>query len=325
MATHFDSALRTQLVSRRQRLEGAIAVSPDRSYLTSLLQEVDAALSRMDDGSYGLCEECHEPIESARLAADPLVRLCIDHLTAPQQRALQQDLELAARIQSALLPRNDMVCGGWKTAYHYEPAGPVSGDYCDLIPAADGSLFFMLGDVSGKGVAASMLMAHLHAMMRALTGVGIPLVEMVARASRVFCESTLADQYATLVCGRAGGNGDVELCNAGHLAPLLRQGTDVRSIDSTGLPLGLFCSEEFTVERAQLNEGDHLVLFTDGLSESQNQRGEEFGVKPLIEMMATNSLSARGLVSSCVSKASSFRSGIPPGDDLTLMVIERLE
>lgn len=326
MATHFDTALRTQLESRREKLRDAVVAFPDRSYLTSLLQEVDAALSRMEDGSFGLCEECHEPIELDRLAADPLVRLCLDHLTAPQQRALEQDLELAGRIQSALLPRNDLVFRGWRAIFHYEPAGLVSGDYCDLIPAEDGSLFFMLGDVSGKGVAASMLMAHLHAMIRALTGIGLPLVQMVERASRLFCESTLAAQYATLVCGRADTSGNIELCNAGHLPPLLAQKTAVRPIHSTGLPLGLFCSEEFSVEKVRLTAGDRLVLFTDGLSESQNPQGEEFGVDPLIEMMKTpHLLSADGLVRSCVSQASDFRSGNPARDDLTLMVIERIE
>ncbi len=326
MATHFESALRTQLLSRREKLGEALAVSPGRTYLTSLLQEVDAALSRMDYGSFGLCEECHEPIERDRLEADPLVRLCLDHLTPPQQRALEQDLELAANIQSALLPRADFVHGIWRTAFHYEPAGPVSGDYCDLIPGNDGSLFFMLGDVSGKGVGASMLMAHLHAMLRALTGTGLPLVQVVERASRVFCESTLANQYATLVCGRAEKNGDVELCNAGHVFPLLGQGTAVRSIAATGLPLGLFCSEEFSAERVRLDRGDRLLLFTDGLSEAENPQGEEFGVQQITELLQMHSAGqARELVRLCASKAAEFRSGLSPKDDLTVMVIERCE
>jgi RNA polymerase-binding transcription factor DksA len=81
MATHFDSLVRTQLADRRQKLEGAIGVSPDRSYLTGLLHEVDAALSRLNHGVFGLCETCHDPIEADRLAADPLVRFCIDHIT----------------------------------------------------------------------------------------------------------------------------------------------------------------------------------------------------------------------------------------------------
>jgi len=326
MATHFESVVRTQLVSRRQKLEAAVTVSPNRPYLSSLLQQVDAALSRMDDGTYGLCDECHEPIEADRLAADPLTRLCIDHLTVPQQRALEQDLELAARIQAALLPKAGVVYSGWRTAYHYQPAGPVSGDYCDLITAEDGSLFFMLGDVSGKGVAASMLMAHLHAMMRSLTSTGLPLVQMVERASRILCESTLADQYATLVCGRAYKDGNVELCNAGHLAPLLGQDGVIRSIDSSGLPLGLFCGEEFSVDTLRVKKGDRLVLFTDGLSEGLNSHGEEFGTHRLSELIrAQHALSAQELVNSCVSKASEFRSGVPAHDDLTVMVIERIE
>ena len=325
MATHFENALRTQLVSRRQRLKDVLAASSSRSYLTSLLEEVDAALARMDDGSFGLCEQCHEPIESGRLAADPLVRLCLDHLTAPQQRALEQDLELAAHIQSALLPQAGMEVGGWCTAFHYEPAGPVSGDYCDLIPAEDGSLFFMLGDVSGKGVAASMLMAHLHALLRALTGTGLALAQVVERASRVFCSSTLSSQYATLVCGRAERDGNVELCNAGHLAPLLGQGAAVRSIRSTGLPLGLFCNEEFSVEKAKLEPGDRLLLFTDGLSEAQNPEGVELGVQPIADLLGLQPpLRAGELVRACVSKAAGFRSGLPAKDDLTLMAIERL-
>jgi sigma-B regulation protein RsbU (phosphoserine phosphatase) len=253
------------------------------------------------------------------------VRLCLDHLTGPQQRALEQDLELAARIQAGLLPRPGIVAGGWRAEFHYEPAGTVSGDYCDLISAADGGLYFMLGDVSGKGVAASMLMAHLHAMFRTLSGVGLPLVQMVERASRVFCESTLASHYATLVCGCADNNGEVELCNAGHPAPLLVQGSDVRPIHATGLPLGMFCGEEFTSEKLRLEKGDLLFLFTDGLTEAQDERGIEFGIQPVIEVLrAQHSRSASGLVHSCVSEVSGYRSGRPVNDDLTLMAIERI-
>jgi sigma-B regulation protein RsbU (phosphoserine phosphatase) len=322
----FDSALRTQLANRRQKLENAVASSPGRLDLATLLHEVDAALSRMDTGTFGLCEVCGEPIESSRLAADPLLRFCLDHLTEPQQRALEQDLQLAAHIQSALLPKNGLVNGGWRTAFHYQAAGHVSGDYCDLIPAEDGSLYFILGDVSGKGVAASMLMSHLQAMFRTLAGIGLPLVQMMERASRLFCESTLSNHYATLVCGRAEKDGNIELCNAGHLAPLLGKEGTVRPIDATGLPLGMFCSEEFSVEGAKLNKGDCLLLFTDGVSEAQNPAGTEFGVRPLVDILRRRQVATAGeIVSACVVNASAFRAGLPPKDDLTLMALERTE
>ncbi len=323
MATYFDDSIRTELLSRRQRLEAATVSSSGSSYLNSLLREVDSALSRLDDGSFGLCEVCHEPIEAERIAANPLVRFCLDHLTVSEQRALQQDLDLAAHIQSALLPKNGLVQGIWSTAYHFQAAGPVSGDYCDLIPAADGSLYFMIGDVSGKGVAASMLMSHLQAMFRALTGTDLPLIQMVERASRLFCESTLANHYATLVCGRAEKNGAIELCNAGHPSPLLGQGAAVRPIETTGLPLGMFCSQVFSVETAQLSRGDCLVLYTDGISEAQNPAGAEFGIQPLIEIVRNRGASSpQDLVRTCLEKVTGFRSGLPLRDDRTLMVLQ---
>jgi sigma-B regulation protein RsbU (phosphoserine phosphatase) len=326
MATHIDDAVRTQLMTRRGKLESAIESFPGRSDLTLLLHEVDAALSRIDLGSFGICEVCHEAIEPDRLAEDPLLRFCLDHLTVPQQRALEQDLDLAAKIQSALLPKGGSARNGWRTAFHFQPAGPVSGDYCDLIPAEDGSLYFVLGDVSGKGVAASMLMSHLQAMFRALTGTGLPLVQVLERASRLFCESTLSNHYATLVCGRAEKDGSMEICNAGHLPPLVGQGGAVHSISAGSLPLGMFCIEQFPINRIRLNQGDCLLLYTDGLSEGQNREGMEFGADPLIEILRNRkSRTAEEIVNACLAEAADYRSGLPPKDDLTLMVIERIE
>src|SRR5207249_11064553 len=134
-------------------------------------------------------------------------------------------LELASRIQRELLPKPDLHVDGWQVAYHYQPAGPVSGDYCDLIRAESGDMYFLVGDVAGKGVAAAMLMSHLSALLRTLISLGLPLDQLMERASRVFCESTLPMHYATLVCGRATRSGAMELCDAGHPPPLDRKST----------------------------------------------------------------------------------------------------
>ena len=208
MATAIEPLLRNQLVDRKEKLQAAANGFHRPAELTRLLHEVDDALHRMDMGVYGLCEVCHDTVETERLIADPLTRFCLDHLTAKEQRALEQDLELAAQIQAGLLPATHKRIDGWEVAYHYQPAGAVSGDYCDLINGNDSSWMFVVGDVSGKGVAASMLMAHLQAMFRTLISINLPLEQMVERASRVFCESTLPTQYATLVCGRVGSDGE---------------------------------------------------------------------------------------------------------------------
>ena len=121
--------LREQLVGRRNQLV-AVMRQPDAAvHLRSLLAEVDAALDRMSQGTFGLCETCHDPIEPERLLADPLVRLCLDHLTPSQQKRLERDLELAVSIQQGLLPRQPLNAGPWVMAYEYRPAHLVSGDY----------------------------------------------------------------------------------------------------------------------------------------------------------------------------------------------------
>ena len=216
MSAVSDPYIREQLEKRRKELSAAlaapVAAAPAAS-LIELLGEVDSALHRMDDGTYGICTECHDSVEKDRLLADPLVRLCLDHLTSDEQRALERDLELASRVQRGLLPRTDLRHGDWRVHYQYKPAGMVSGDYCDLIPppAENGELVFLLGDVAGKGVAASLLMTHLHAMFRSLAGVGLTLDKLLEVANSVFCQSTIAGQYATLICGRAGQRGEIEI------------------------------------------------------------------------------------------------------------------
>lgn len=318
-----DSPIGEQLIERRSRLQEALSSSPSDIQLKGLLAEVDAAIERVNGGSYGLCEICKEPIERDRLIADPLVHFCLDHMTADQRRALEQDLDLASQIQNALLPKQSFELAGWVTRYHYEGAGPVSGDYCDLLSSGN-DLYFLVGDVSGKGVAASMLMAHLHASLRALVSLGLPLGEVMERASRMFCESTLPTHFATLVCGKAHPTGDIEICNAGHNPPLLLRREHVDEIEATGLPLGMFCEENFTISKVRLDPGDTILLYTDGLVESVDEAGAQYGLERLHRLVKTgHNKPPEDLISMCVGDLNAFRAGTPKADDLTIMVIRR--
>jgi len=323
MATTLEiSFLHNQLEDRKRRLESAIALAPQKAGLASLLREVDSALDRMGKGSYGICEECHESIEQDRLLADPLVCYCLDHLSDAQRAALQRDLDLASQVQRNLLPQKNLRAGAWDTSYHYAPVGPVSGDYCDLIPS-DGQLFFVLGDVSGKGVAASMLMTQLHALFRSLSGMGLPLGQIVTQANRVFCESALAGQYATLVCGQAKSTGEVEIHNAGHWPAIVVGKGGVLRIESTGLPLGMFHDSEFSATRVHLEPGDTLFLYTDGLLETR--RGDdEYGVDRVMHLVRQQAARRPGeVISACLHDLHPFADS-PPLDDLSLLAIQRM-
>jgi sigma-B regulation protein RsbU (phosphoserine phosphatase) len=317
---------RDQILDRRHKLESAIGVLGPRTELVHLLGEVDAALDRIAAGSYGLCDVCHDPIESDRLMADPLTRFCLDDLPAAEQRALEQDLQLAARVQQGLLPDPSIAAGVWDVAYAYRPARLVSGDYCDLV-RLNGNLFFMVGDVSGKGVAAATVMSQLHALVRALLSANLPLADLVERASRLLCESTLPTHYATLVCGCASSTGEIELCNAGHVPPLVVGRDGVRELPPGGMPVGMFCSQRFDVQRVSLAPGEMIVLCTDGITEAeggpQSER-EPFGLTRLASTVRDHTKAPGSvLVDSCIRAVENWRAGHRSTDDVTLMILRR--
>jgi sigma-B regulation protein RsbU (phosphoserine phosphatase) len=312
--------LQDQLQERKRRLETAIALTPQDANLPALLREVDSALDRFAAGTYGLCENCHDTVERERLLADPLIRFCLDHLNALERDALQRDLDLASDLQRNLLPPENLKAASWETSYHYAPVGPVSGDYCDLYPF-DGQLFFALGDVSGKGVAASMRMTQLHALFRSLVAMGLSLAEIIAHVNRFLSDSALAGQYVTLVCGLAKAGGDVELFNAGHLPVVVRCQGSVRLLESTGLPLGMFREAAFTSASLHFGIDDVLFLYTDGLSEARREN-DEYGIERVMQLVGRQPWStAAELVSASLDDLRGFAGATPGMDDVALLAI----
>jgi sigma-B regulation protein RsbU (phosphoserine phosphatase) len=323
MASPQQAYLRTELERRYDRLESAIQAPSADPSLSNLLSEVDAALDRMDAGTYGLCAACHDTIEPDRLLANPLEQFCLDHLTTEERRALESDLLLAARIQQTLLPARDFAPKGWHMQYHYAPARVVSGDYCDVFESKSG-LVFLLGDVSGKGIAASMLMSHLHATFRSLADAELPLDRMVGVANRIFAESTMAGQFATLVVGRATHDGAVDLVSAGHLPLLHLCAGETKSQGATGVPLGMFPNTNFPVFSFSVQAGDSLLVYTDGLTESRNGKDEEYGMHRVKALADKHRNKTPGeLISNCLADLHDFTAGAKPADDLTLLALQR--
>ena len=223
-----------------------------------------------------LCEVCSGTLDQGRLRLGPLKRVCLECLKQKERQALEHDLDSASQIRARLLPARNLTIGKWQIHNHYEPLGSVSGDHIDLIrPDRTGdALHFLFGDLSGKGFAASVLMANLQAMFRSLVSQELPLAEMVARADRLFHESTAANAYATLVAGRLNTDCMQELCHAGHNPPLLVRGNSVTAMTAGGPPLGICGRARIQPMSPCLDEGDLLFLYTDGLSEAVTAIGE---------------------------------------------------
>lgn len=319
-----EELVRERLQAKRKTLADAAEVRGEES-LVELLRRVDDALAHLEIGDWGLCAVCQEAMDSGRLTSDPLVSVCLECLSEEERTALERDLESAARVQRALLPPRELVHDGWEVAWMWEPRGAVSGDHVDLLkPRADGDpVHLLLGDVVGKGVAASFLQSHLHALFRALTTPETPLGEVLVRANRLFCEATAGASYATLIGARLRPDGTAELANAGHPRPLVADRRGVRPVEGSGLPLGLFCESEYGSREVRLEAGDVLLLYTDGWTEAA-QGEEEFGIgraAAALRQAAAHPLPE--LLGACREEMERFLDGTRRGDDLTLLAVRR--
>ena len=316
----YVNSVREQLLAGRARLAEVLGARQSERML-NLLEEVDSALHRIDHGEFGVCEVCQGTVEEERLRENPLARVCLDCFTPKQMRALEYDLELAAQIQKGLLP-SEVAVPGWEIAYHYQPAGLVSGDYCDVI-RENGHLYFIMADVSGKGVAAAMLASNLRAVFRSLIPLGLSLEEFIVRANRLFRESALPSQYATTAFGRMSKNGELELVNVGHPPVLLASGKQIQRFESMCHPLGLFVDDVVCVTKTQMSPGDTLVLYTDGVSEATNERDEEYGIEAVVKLINQQPYCCpETLVTLLKQDLTAFRGRAERVDDETLLAIQ---
>lgn len=326
MLTSQIDDVRERLLDRKNYLMNLAQKFISTAEILRLIEEIEGALERIRNGSYGLCEVCGDPIEKDRLEADPLLRVCLDDYNIEQQRNLENDLTLAVKVQRNLLPTGDLSLAGWDIDYHYEPASIVSGDYCDLIlpdEKADHQ-YIIVGDVTGKGVAASMLMTHLHAMFHTLVPFNLKINDLMERINRVLCESTFSDLFATLVLARAHEDGMVEISNAGHCLPLFISESGPIELGSNGIPLGVLCGANYTSNKIKMHSGDVLILYSDGLTEAM--KGDECFelTKVLNYQQEFRNMSPREIIETIINELNIFLDGNTKGDDLTLMVLKKL-
>jgi len=323
--TALEARVRERLAGSRAALV-ELARTRREVALVDLLRRVDETLATLDGGTWGICAVCHDAISDDRLVADPLARICLECFSEEDRRALERDLQAARKVQAALVPPPRVEHGGWEIGIHWEPHGAVSGDHVDLIRPADESdpLHLVIGDVVGKGVAASLLQSHLHALFRALAGDSSALCELLGRANRIFAGATAGSSYATLAALRLHRSGRVEVANAGHPRPLVADARGVRPVEGAGLPLGLFGDSGYETRELRLGPGQTLLLYTDGWTEAA--RGdEEYGIgraAAALRRVAGRPLDE--LLAACRADLARFLGDAPRGDDVTLVAVRRI-
>jgi len=318
------SQLHRRLVAGRDALDELTRWKPEPG-LIELLRRLDTALAELATGTWGVCSVCHESIPSADMETHPLVSICLECMTQEQRDDLEFDIRSASEVQRAFLPPTPLVHGGWEVEYVWKPFGVVSGDHVDLVrPATEREpLHLLLGDVSGKGIAASLLQSQLHALFRALAPLETTLSELLGRANRLLFEATNPSCYATLAATRLYADGRTVLANAGHPRPLLADRRGVRPIEDASMPLGMLHEVAYAEHEIQLRTGDTLLFYTDGLTEAQRE-DEEYGVgRAAAALRRARGLPLNELLAACVNDLAAFLGDAPRGDDLTMVAVRR--
>jgi len=279
-------------------------------------KKADAGFSPDDQRLLAIiASESGQVIENARLAEKENMLLRV-----------QEELRLAREMQDNLLPKEAPRLAGYDIAGKSVAAKEVGGDYFDFLAIDEQRLAFCLGDVSGKGLPAALLMANLQAAVRSQTMSGTSLTSCLERANALLFRNTSPEKFATLFFGCLDAVGHVlHYCNAGHNHPFLigSHGEPLR-LSEGGLALGCFESFPFAENQVQLNPGDRLVVFSDGISEAVNNADEEFGEARVSELAQANrDASAAELIEKILQDVGRYTGNRTQMDDMTLLVVKR--
>ncbi|QYO66127.1 SpoIIE family protein phosphatase [Leptolyngbya sp. 7M] len=244
-----------------------------------------------------------------------------------QRERMERELELATEIQQRFQPSAPPIIEGYEFQGISFSCYEIGGDYYDFIKRPDGKLMIALGDVSGKGTAAALLMSSLHAAIHAQIAAKSSLWQTVMSVNEYLSENTPANRFVTLFIGELDPvTGKVRYINAGHNPPLLALADgSTQQLDSGGLPLGLMSVAQYEEGELSLESGDTLVVYSDGVSEAVNPLDEEFGMERLTEVIINNrTASAAGIRDKVESALSSFTQTAPANDDITLVIAKRI-
>jgi sigma-B regulation protein RsbU (phosphoserine phosphatase) len=240
---------------------------------------------------------------------------------------MQEEVRLAAKIQMELLPKESPAVSGYDIAGRTIPAQAVGGDYFDFIPIDDHRMAICLGDVSGKGLPASLLMANTQATLRAQAKNNLSASEWIARSNTLLNQSTSSEKFVTLFFGILDfTNHTFTFSNAGHDNPFFFSTSgEPRRLSTGGIVLAMMETFDYEEQTISFHPGDTLLMYSDGVTETFNEQEEEFGDGRIGAYLANHWIKpANELIDGLVSVAKSFGGSSPQRDDITIVVIKRI-
>ncbi len=239
---------------------------------------------------------------------------------------LQEEMKLAYEIQVNLLPKSQPEIKGYQIAGKSVPAKEVGGDYYDFISVDDKHFAFCLGDISGKGIPAALLMANLQATLRGQTSFGKLCKDCIFFTNNMLFHSTAPSKFATLFYGILNPEtNQITYCNAGHNNPyLIEADGKMRKLNIGGIIVGIMADAQYDESTIDINPGEFLVLFSDGITEAVNNAEEEFGDKRLTDIVLNNRTeSVERIIDIIFREVKLFTGSSPQMDDMTVVIIKR--
>jgi serine phosphatase RsbU (regulator of sigma subunit)/predicted ester cyclase len=245
-----------------------------------------------------------------------------------ERERFEQELLVARRIQHALLPKAVPELEGWEILPHYQPAREVGGDFYDFPPVADGRVGLVIGDVSGKGIPAAVLMASTQSVLRAISQRGDSLPDQVlTEANEVLCTYIPPNMFVTCFYAILDPeSGHLSYANAGHTLPFCKRHNEDQAdeLRARGMPLGLIPGMSYEQQETSLVPRDAVLFCTDGLVEAHDPRGEMFGTPRLRSLLSERPEAGRGLSATLMKELERFTGeGREQEDDITLLTLER--
>jgi sigma-B regulation protein RsbU (phosphoserine phosphatase) len=297
----------------------------DLQGVLQVVSELKGTLEEIDKGQFGKCKVCQGEVEIECLEMDCTSDICLEHFSEHQKRQLERDLELAVKVYEQLLPCCVPALDELDTAFYHRPAQMIGGDYFDFFSDNFDNQGFVIADVMGKGLPASMLMANLQASLRILGPTYTKPEQLTDHLNRLFRFNMKLISFISLFLVIVDHkNYQLRYTNAGHHPPLLyrSKSNSVSWLKPTGPALGLVKDAFYSAKSLTFNRGDCLLLYTDGLVEARGKTGEEFGEQRLKKFIKGNhNQSADQLVNYIRQQVELFADEII--DDLTLLIIKR--
>ncbi len=264
----------------------------------------------------GIAASAAIAIENARL-----------YQVAVEKGRMERELQMAYKVQTSLLPEKMPSLPGWDIAAYWQPAREVAGDYYDFVDEPDGRQGILIADVTDKGMPAALFMAFTRSIIRANVKHTLSPAESIIQANRLICAESHESLFVTLVYARL----DLALnrliyVNAGHNQPLCyhAKSGEITPLETTGIPLGIDEDSKFEEKTLQLDPGDLIIFYTDGITEAINQFQEEFGSGRLEQLVMQDSeASAAQLITSLRQSVEDFTHSTDLSDDITIVVVKR--